>query len=629
MYEEFTEWCEQRNEELGLDIKIGKAQASHLEAAIEKKGDDKTALSARIEKLSETIASNEADLADAAKVRKVDAASFADESKELQQVISTLKRAISILEQANSKGGASMVQLKNARSLAEALDVMVQASLFSTADAQRLTTLLQSDDDSSGDAAPSIYENSSGNIIDLLERLFEEAENRLEAARKKETKAITNFKLLKQSIDDEIKYATSDMNAAKETLSKRDEDKATSKGDLAVTKKALAEDLKALDELHHGCMEQSEDFQLETKTRSEEMSALATAKKVVLEMTGGAEKQIYDKETTFLQIHHTRLTSDADLANFEAVRFVRTLAIKSNSTELAQLASKMAAAMELGGPDPMAKVGVLIKDMITKLEKDAVNELSEKEYCDKELSETKENKEGKTQLLEKLSTKLAQMVSRSSKMKEEIADIQGALSKLIASQVEMDRLRQEEKALFLKSKAELENGVKGVQLALKVLRKYYAKEKEDAGPQESSGSIIGLLEVIESDFTKGLTELVAAETAAQSGYEAESQDNEETKAVKQQEVEFKTKELAANEKAVTAAKQDSSSTQDELDAVLEYLKKIEGKCIVPPASYQERKARREAMIAGLKEALSILSQTSLLQSAGRKGLRGVRLHRHS
>ena len=41
------------------------------------------------------------------------------------------------------------------------------------------------------------------------------------------------------------------------------------------------------------------------------------------------------------------------------------------------------------------------------------------------------------------------------------------------------------------------------------------------------------------------------------------------------------------------------STKEELDAVLEYLSRIEGECIAKPESYEERKKRREAELAGL------------------------------
>merc|ERR1719160_825571 len=102
----------------------------------------------------------------------------------------------------------------------------------------------------------------------------------------------------------------------------------------------------------------AEDFEAETKSRGEELKALATAKKVIVEATSGASDLSYG----FIQ---TSMSSGVDLANFEAVRFVRDLAQKQKSAMLVQLASRMAMAIRAGsrgGADPFAKVKGLISD---------------------------------------------------------------------------------------------------------------------------------------------------------------------------------------------------------------------------------------------------------------------------
>merc|ERR1719446_843301 len=77
---------------------------------------------------------------------------------------------------------------------------------------------------------------------------------------------------------------------------------------------------------------------------------------------------------------------------------------------------------------------------------------------------------------------------------------------------------------------------------------------------------------------------------------------------------------------VREATSDRSSVQEELDAVNAYLKKLHGQCDEKVESYAEKKRRREAEIAGLKEALTILeNETALLQTKSRR-LRGVSRH---
>merc|ERR1712085_172041 len=195
----------------------------------------------------------------------------------------------------------------------------------------------------------------------------------------------------------------------------------------------------------------------------------------------------------------------------------------------------------------------------------------------------------------------------------------GELSNLAKSQAEMDKLRGEEKAAFEESKAELEKGLGGIQAALKVLNEYYAKEdKAHEAADGASSGIVGLLEVIEADFAKGLAEVNTDEELAVAEYEKETKENEIEKTTKDQDVAYKGKEAKELDKYAAELKSDRAGVQDEFDAVLEYLAKIEQRCIAKAETYADRAARRAAEIAGLKEALQILeSETALVQSARR------------
>merc|ERR1719161_1804777 len=394
-----------------------------------------------------------------------------------------------------------MVQLQSATSVAQALAVMVEATSLSSADASKLTALLQSsqdsEDESLGAPAAQVYKNKSGGIIETMQDLYEKGEAQLEEARKTETKNIQAYQMLAQSLKDEIKYGNQDLDKAKKALAKSAEAKAAAEGDLDVTSADLAEDIKDLASLHQECMTGAEDFEAETKSRGEELKALATAKKIIVEATSGAQDISY----SFVQVS---MTSGADLANFEAVRFVRDLAQKQKSTALAQLASRMVSAMRGNSKDPFAKVKGLISDMIEKLLAEAEADATEKAYCDKEMAETETKKADKEAAIEKLTTSIDSQNAKSAKLKEEVATLEKELSQLAKAQAEMDKLRAEEKAAFDKNSAEMEKGIKGVKLALKVLNEYYAKEDKAHSSADGAGSgIIGLLEVCESDFTKG------------------------------------------------------------------------------------------------------------------------------
>merc|ERR1719245_841087 len=176
---------------------------------------------------------------------------------------------------------------------------MVQASLLSSTDASKLTALLQtmrkSEEDSGELGAPdaAVYESQSGGIVAVLNDLLEKGEAQLDGLRKTETASLHDFELLKQSLEDEIKFGKQDMEEAKKGLAASSASKAEAEGDLEATSKDLAADKETKATLHSNCMEKAEDFEAEVKSRGEELKALATAKKVIQETTAGAEKQSY------------------------------------------------------------------------------------------------------------------------------------------------------------------------------------------------------------------------------------------------------------------------------------------------------------------------------------------------
>merc|ERR1719261_1216687 len=174
------------------------------------------------------------------------------------------------------------------------------------------------------------------------------------------------------------------------------------------------------------------------------------------------------------------------------------------------MAQAMRAGNRAGAADPFEKIKGLIKDMIEKLLKEGEEDATEKAFCDKELAETEAKKADKEAAIEKLTTSMDSMSAKSAKLKEEVAELEKELALLAKSQAEADKLRAEEKAAFDVNSAEMKKGVEGVQMALKVLNDYYAKDAAHGSAGGAGSGIIGLLEVCESDFSKGLAEMTSA-----------------------------------------------------------------------------------------------------------------------
>merc|ERR1740116_829019 len=261
------------------------------------------------------------------------------------------------------------------------------------ADAKGISALVQtqqnSDDSDTGAPDPAVYKAQSGGIVDTLGDLLEKAESQLAELRNKETAALHQFESLKQSLEDKIKYETKELDEAKTGIAASNEKKATAEGDLAVTTKNLNEDVQALSDLHHECLTKAQDYEAETKSRGEELAAIATAKKVIQETTSGAADLSYGlNQVSFLQRSQS--------PGFQAVRFLRELAQQKHFPALAQLSLRMDATIRASEGDPFAKVKGLIQDMIETLEKEAEADATEKAFCDKELAESNAKKDAKT-----------------------------------------------------------------------------------------------------------------------------------------------------------------------------------------------------------------------------------------
>merc|ERR1719284_569080 len=255
------------------------------------------------------------------------------------------------------------------------------------------------------------------------------------------------FEMLKQSSEDEIAYGQKELAEARKGIADSSQKKAQAEGDLAVTTRDVDQDVKTKATLHQDCMTKAENYEAETKSRGEELEALAKAKAVIVEATSGALAQV-----SFLQLSRSMLTSKADLAIVESVRLVRDLARKEKSSALALLAARMTSSMH--GRGQFDKIKGLIRDMISKLEGEAEADASRKAWCDRNLADANQQKSDKTNEISKLTSRINLMSSKSTQLKSEVAVLQGELSKLAKSQVQMDKLRAEEKASYGQRRAE-------------------------------------------------------------------------------------------------------------------------------------------------------------------------------
>lgn len=318
------------------------------------------------------------------------------------------------------------------------------------------------------------------------------------------------------------------------------------------------------------------------------------------------------------------------------------MAAQQHSSTLAQLASRITAIVKYGataGDDVFTKVRGLISDLITKLENEASSEATEKAYCDEQMTKTEAKRDELNGDIGKLTAKIDKAAAHSAQLKDEVKALQAGLAALAKQQAEMDTVRHDSHAAYVQAKADLELGLGGVNKALALLREYYGgaallQAEQPAMPEQhekatgAGNSIVGILEVVESDFAKNLASEETQEADASAAYDKTTQANKITRAVKEQDVKYKTENFKALDKDIAELSGDRRSADTELSAVLEYYAKIKQRCIAKPETYENRSARRAAEIKGLKEALAILEEETAFVQGRKRGHHGFFLAAH-
>merc|ERR1719359_1917684 len=116
----------------------------------------------------------------------------------------------------------------------------------------------------------------------------------------------------------------------------------------------------------------------------------------------------------------------------------------------------------------------------------------------------------------------------------------------------------------------------------------------------SGGGVVGMLEVIQSDFVRIESETTSAEDKAATAFTQFSRDSSKDKAIKDMDLKHKVNSKQEKESELANAKKDLKGTQEELDAALAYFEKLKPSCVDAGQSYEERVAERKAEIESLQ-----------------------------
>jgi hypothetical protein len=618
----YSQWVDDRTTELGFEATTAERKIEDLVSFASKADSDVSKLKRAIGDLDADIARLEADKKAATDIRTQDHNEFLKTEADFSESVDALGRAIEVVS-------------KQAYDRPQAQALLQQMSSTVPGMRKVFASFLQEQAASTGnvDGAPEVagYKSQTSGVLSILESLLDKFKAQLDDLVTDESNKAHYYDLELIHLTDTIEKSNADRSeriAARASLA---EASAEAKGELAETRASLAENKKFVSDMKATFQSKSATFQQNQKVRAEELEAIAEAIKII------SSPDVADSYSNRVKLVQTADAS-AHVRPFALLQTLRNNNRVSTRERVAELLQRHAAIVSsrdlsvlsanILAATPFAKVIEMIEDMLARLKEQAEAEASHKQWCDEQLKTNKLKREKETASVERLIAQSDAQGVQIEKMTQELATLATEQERLTKSMAEATTLRKAEKTENAAIVADAQAGVTAVKNALVVLREFYAKqaallqmgsfEKRQVPELEAYGGmggektgVVGMLEVIESDFARLEADTKASEAQAATEYDSFMADAREDKQNKHDE-EVKTS-LAKDQKQFeqTQTRKELALVEEELAAANKYYASLKPSCLEVHVSYEERAARRKEEIAALKEAYSILSEKSV------------------
>merc|ERR1719375_2097766 len=511
------------------DNTVGQKQAAIAEATemIEVLTADIEKYEAEAAELGKAISAHDADISTwegdvkaAEKVREIEHVDYVATHKDYTSSINALEGALDVIKKASGKtpgAAAALMQVKTSRFLPKGATNIIDSFLAI----------------SGTESAPeaNAYESQSSGIIDMLEKLAGKFDDELSTLEEEETTAKHGFEMLLADLTRTLDAAKAQREEKSVAKGKALQGAADAKGALQDTTTTRDDDAKYAADLTATCEQKSTDFANRQTLRAEEIEAIKKAIEILSSgaVAGASEKhlpQLMQLKTSFAQLRSDTISP----VQKTVAAYLTKQAGKLNSRILSVFALRVAA-------DPFKKVKKMIKDLIVKLMEEANAEVEQKGYCDKELATNEHTRKEKSEAVVLLTSEIDELTASIAALAETIEETTKAISELDAAVAEATEIRAAENAKNADTVKDAQGAQVAVASALSVLNEFYAKaatatsftqakaepeifsDEPYKGMGAESGGVVGMIEVIQSDFARLEAETSAAEAEAAKQYD--------------------------------------------------------------------------------------------------------------
>jgi len=648
---EYTQWCDDTMTEHSYAIKSATSKITELEAVITDATAQIASLDEDIVSLGTEISERTTEMDEANAIRAKDheeylkaEANQTEMIEELQQLEVSLKEQINAIavtpapvgaegEAVEEEGAPAFVQLSDrptGKRLEKLQRAMTQAisSIWVDPESKKNLALLNQDgafvQQAPGAATTHLAEaeEEKNENLAAFEGLRGKAEEALQRLRDEETKKQSEHDLAMMSLKQAIALAENSLDDAKKEKSRISQEKAEATEELAETEASKAADEKALASVTAECTAAAAAWATRQKEATAEQAAIDKAKEI-----------LKARVTVFMQGSMLKGPSTYSIqakTRAKLVNHFRALGNRLHSLAMLNLVS-------VASSDPMEQVKGLLNNLIEKLVKEAKDAADLHEFCKAEKAKTSAAIKKKTMTIDELSARMEKASTKKQSLEDSIADLTAEIAEMDKSQAEATALRNEEHDNFVKTTTDFTGAAEAVDDAIDALKEYYgsllqvqSSTKSSKAPpvlggakSDSAGGIVSILETMGEEFRKTVKEANAEERTALAAYNKMVQENKVSKASKTAEIAGAESEIKSLKVALGNFGGDKKMVSKELASVNEYVAKLKPQCGGRTVPYEERKAKRDAEIQGLKDALGILEAES---PAGAFNFLQIRLH---
>lgn len=591
-FKKYADWAKDQQTELGFEIKTGTSEIEKLTASVKSSDLDVEKLGKQMSGLNKEINRMKKTMKEASEQRQKERMNYMKTQQDLAESVEAIEKAASVVSSGSQDKEQAAVLLQGMATTVPKMPLVLAAFL---------------EEQDMGAPSAAAYASQNGGISTILDGLQTKFKKELNQCQKEESNKAHAYNLLSQHLSDAVKDMKGELSEKVSAKGKTSAESAKAGGELASTKAELASDKKMLAEVGATLRTKTIMFQGNQKTRKNELEALDKAIQIISSpdvSKGGKFTQV----TSLLQ---TKTAHNRVAGKRKVLSFLDQQADLLSSTTLKDFTSEVSSS-------PFAKVNGLIKGLISKLKEEAAAEAKHNQWCGQQLKANKRTRNTQNTKSEKLEAgmeKLSGTIATHSQLIATLAAEQAALSKAMAKAT---GIRSEEKKRNSETMSDAVKGANAVKQALSVLRKFYSSQsflQQGKAPkmEKYSGhgggtSVIGMLEVIESDFHRLKAETSADEQQALREYNKfmkEATTNMAEKKSKEKKLSLD-KDKAKMEKGSQA--KDYKATTEKLKAANKYLDYLKPTCMEVDVDFSDRSKRRKEEIKALKEAYGVLDE---------------------